>query len=162
MSSQISQAQHVPPQSDKPDILTRIETYKRREILAAKGLISGDAMRKFALQAPATRGFAAAISKHLAEGRPALIAEIKNASPSKGLIRPDFDPPSLARGLRGSRRQLSFGVDRRAVLSRSSRLFAYGTRGVWASCFAQRLFVRNLPGRSITRLGCRLHSCHYG
>jgi len=97
MSSQISQAQHVPLQSDKPDILARIETYKRREITAAKVLISADAMRKSALQAPAPRGFAAAISKHLTEGRPALIAEIKKASPSKGLIRPDFDPPSLAR-----------------------------------------------------------------
>jgi indole-3-glycerol phosphate synthase len=97
MSSQISQAQHVPPQSDKPDILARIETYKRREIIAAKELISADAMRKSALQAPAPRGFAAAISRHLAEGRPALIAEIKKASPSKGLIRRDFDPPSLAR-----------------------------------------------------------------
>lgn len=97
MSSQISQAQHVAPQGDKPDILTRIETYKRREIIAARELISADAMRKSALQAPAPRGFAAAISRHLAEGRPALIAEIKKASPSKGLIRRDFDPPSLAR-----------------------------------------------------------------
>jgi indole-3-glycerol phosphate synthase len=97
MSSQIFQAQHVPPQRNKPDILASIETYKRREILAAKELISADTMRKLALQAPAPRGFAAAIDKHLAEGRPALIAEIKKASPSKGLIRPDFDPPSLAR-----------------------------------------------------------------
>jgi indole-3-glycerol phosphate synthase len=97
MSSQISQVQHVAPQGDKPDILAFIETYKRREIIAAKELISADAMRKSALQAPAPRGFAAAISKHLAEGRPALIAEIKKASPSKGLIRRDFDPPSLAR-----------------------------------------------------------------
>jgi indole-3-glycerol phosphate synthase len=97
MSSQISQAQHVPPLNDKPDILARIETYKRREIIAAKELISADAMRKAALQAPAPREFAAAISQHLAEGRPALIAEIKKASPSKGLIRRDFDPPGLAR-----------------------------------------------------------------
>jgi indole-3-glycerol phosphate synthase len=97
MSSHISQAQHVAPQGDKPDILARIETYKRREIIAARKLISADAMRKAALQAPAPRGFAAAISRHLAEGRPALIAEIKKASPSKGLIRPNFDPPSLAR-----------------------------------------------------------------
>jgi indole-3-glycerol phosphate synthase len=97
VSNQISEEQRVPPQSDKPDILALIETYKRREIRAAKELISADAMRKSAVQAPAPRGFAAAIGKHLAEGRPALIAEIKKASPSKGLIRPDFDPPSLAR-----------------------------------------------------------------
>jgi indole-3-glycerol phosphate synthase len=89
-----------------------IETYKRREILAAKQIISADAMRKSALQAPAPRGFAAAIAKHLAEGRPALIAEIKKASPSKGLIRQDFDPPSLARSyVEGGARCLSVLTD---------------------------------------------------
>ncbi|WP_213807658.1 indole-3-glycerol phosphate synthase TrpC [Granulicella sp. dw_53] len=97
--------QHAPLQNetvqdrvqDKPDILAKIEIYKRREVLAAKEAIPADAMRKLARQAPAPRGFAAAIERHLSEGRPALIAEIKKASPSKGLIRPDFDPPSLAR-----------------------------------------------------------------
>lgn len=81
----------------KPDILARIETYKRREILAAKKQISPAAMLKQAREAAAPRGFAAAIQAHLREGRPALIAEIKKASPSKGLIRPDFDPPALGR-----------------------------------------------------------------
>jgi indole-3-glycerol phosphate synthase len=82
---------------DKPDILARIEAYKRREVLAAKETISADAMRNLARQAPPPRSFALAIEQHLAQHRPALIAEIKKASPSKGLIRPDFDPPSLAR-----------------------------------------------------------------
>ncbi len=81
----------------KPDILARIETYKRREILAAKEQISPAAMLRQAREAAAPRGFAAAIQAHLREGRPALIAEIKKASPSKGLIRPDFDPPALGR-----------------------------------------------------------------
>jgi indole-3-glycerol phosphate synthase len=81
----------------KPDILARIETYKRREILVAKSEISSEAMLKLARQASPPRGFASAIEAHLREGRPALIAEIKKASPSKGLIRPDFDPPGLAR-----------------------------------------------------------------
>jgi indole-3-glycerol phosphate synthase len=84
------------PQTDKPNILAKIELYKRQEILVAKQTIPADAMRRFAIQAPAPRGFASAIAKHLSEGRPALIAEIKKASPSKGLIRPDFDPPTLA------------------------------------------------------------------
>jgi indole-3-glycerol phosphate synthase len=82
---------------DKPDILARIETYKRQEILIAKERIPANEMRRLASEASAPRGFASAISAHLAEGRPALIAEIKKASPSKGLIRPDFDPPELAR-----------------------------------------------------------------
>jgi indole-3-glycerol phosphate synthase len=81
----------------KPDILAKIEVYKRQEVLLAKEKTSVEAMRKLARQAPAPRGFAAAIENHLSSGRPALIAEIKKASPSKGLIRRDFDPPALAR-----------------------------------------------------------------
>src|SRR3954470_17899016 len=79
------------------DVLARIEAYKRIEIEAAKARVAPEEMRRRALAAPPPRGFAAAIEAHLAAGRPALIAEIKKASPSKGLIRADFDPPSLAR-----------------------------------------------------------------
>ena len=83
--------------TSKPDILAKIEVYKRQEILLAKQKTSVETMRKLARAAPAPRGFAAAIETHLSLGRPALIAEIKKASPSKGLIRPDFDPSTLAR-----------------------------------------------------------------
>jgi indole-3-glycerol phosphate synthase len=79
------------------DILDRIEAYKRREIAAAKAAISQARIEVLAREAPSPLGFAAAIERHLSQGRPALIAEIKKASPSKGLIRADFDPPSLAR-----------------------------------------------------------------
>jgi indole-3-glycerol phosphate synthase len=79
------------------DVLSSIEAYKRQEIAAAKAGIPVEEMKRLALQAAPARGFAKAIERHLSENRPALIAEVKKASPSKGLIRPDFDPPSLAR-----------------------------------------------------------------
>jgi indole-3-glycerol phosphate synthase len=79
------------------DVLGRIESYKRQEIAAAKAAVPQAEMERRAREASPPRGFAEAIERHLAEGRPALIAEVKKASPSKGLIRADFDPPSLAR-----------------------------------------------------------------
>ncbi|WP_269513760.1 indole-3-glycerol phosphate synthase TrpC [Brevundimonas subvibrioides] len=79
------------------DILEQIAAYKRVEVKARKAARPLGEVEGLALVADMPRGFLAALRKRWQDGRPALIAEIKKASPSKGLIRADFDPPALAR-----------------------------------------------------------------
>lgn len=76
-------------------ILDKVRTYKLDEVARAKQAIPIGRLEETARAAPPTRGFASALTKTAEKGH-ALIAEIKKASPSKGIIRTDFDPQALA------------------------------------------------------------------
>jgi indole-3-glycerol phosphate synthase len=78
------------------DVLTEICDRKRRHVQERKAAMPEARLLKRLDEAPTPRGFADALAAKVAAGRYGLIAEIKKASPSKGLIRADFDPPALA------------------------------------------------------------------
>ena len=79
------------------DVLKRILMRKQEEVAARRAQLALDELKARLSDAPGVRGFADAVAAKITAGQSAVIAEIKKASPSKGLIRPDFDPQALAR-----------------------------------------------------------------
>src|SRR5438105_5739467 len=79
------------------DVLARILAQKKQEVESARAHTPLAALEREARGAPPCRGFERALRAQIAAGRPAVIAELKRASPSRGLIRADFDPARIAR-----------------------------------------------------------------
>jgi len=79
------------------DLLKKILARKAEEIRERSARVSLSELSSRAADQPPTRGFAAALEAKIEAGLPAVIAEIKKASPSKGVMRPDFDPAAIAR-----------------------------------------------------------------
>ncbi len=82
---------------DQPDILKKILARKAEEVAERKKKLSEADLKAKARDCPPVRGFELAIQKTISRGRPAVIAEIKKASPSKGVIRNDFHPAEIAK-----------------------------------------------------------------
>lgn len=87
--------------SSIPTVLNRILVRKREEIEARRSQRPLHVLKQQVREAGPTRGFVAALEKRIAAGDPAVIAEVKKASPSKGVIREDFDPRAIAQSYEG-------------------------------------------------------------
>jgi indole-3-glycerol phosphate synthase len=83
--------------ADTPDILKKIIARKEEEIAGARRRVSLEELRESLEDKSPPRGFVAALKKKIARGDPGVIAEIKKASPSKGVLREDFHPADIAR-----------------------------------------------------------------
>ncbi len=82
--------------SDTPDILKKIVDYKKDELAAIKGRVPAAELKARLADMPPAKGFGSSLRKMDNDGRTAIIAEVKKGSPSKGIIRKDFDPSAIA------------------------------------------------------------------
>ena len=82
--------------TDQPEILNKIIEHKKHELVERKQRVSLDKIQEWAKDAPSPRGFEAALRSAQLAKRPGVIAEIKRASPSKGILRENFNPMQIA------------------------------------------------------------------
>lgn len=83
--------------TDTPDVLKKILARKAEEVAERQVDLPLEDLKERCKAMPAARGFVAGLERSMAEGKPAVIAEVKKASPSKGLLREDFEPDEIAR-----------------------------------------------------------------
>ena len=83
--------------ANTPDVLKKIVARKLEEIAERSARVPSAVVAAAAERADPPRGFVAALRARIAASRPAVVAEVKKASPSKGVLRPDFDPAAIAR-----------------------------------------------------------------
>ena len=99
--------------ADTPTILKKILARKQEEVAECRALVPVERLRELVVEQDVARGFASALQQKIATGAAAVIAEIKKASPSKGIIREDFDAVSIAQSYeRGGAACLSVLTDK--------------------------------------------------
>ena len=144
----------------RSDILAQIISTKAEEVINAQVARPFGVVDAAARAMPSARGFERALRAKIAAGRPAVIAEIKKASPSKGVLREEFDPPAIAASYeRAGAACLSVLTDR-PFFQGDPGLSGRGARRVFAAGAAQGIHHRRLPGRRVAGARRRRDPAH--